>query len=168
MIVAFSAVMISFVALGVGIYEAHLERSFHSASVWPRVEVFRSYNSKRFSYVVINSGIGPAIVKSAKVSLNDRYFSNWKEAVTATTQASPAEVFVGNSHISNRVISPDKELDILTISDKALAKLLAQSDNLAIELCYCSVFDECWVTDRNNKPRPIGNCAVEETQMFQQ
>jgi len=167
MIVALSAVVVSLVALAVGIYESQLERKFQSASVWPRLEVFRSFNNGAFSYQVINSGIGPAVVKSARVSLAGRYFQNWREAVSALVDDPDVELRFGNSHISSRALPPELTLNVFHTSG-ALAQSLQQNDQLKIELCYCSVFDECWIIDRENKPTSTPRCAVGEPDNFDQ
>ncbi|MFY8326594.1 hypothetical protein [Pseudoalteromonas sp. ZZD1] len=52
-----------------------IARSYARASVWPRVELYRSFSMKSeqesFSYGLMNNGTGPAIIKDAKVTYNN-------------------------------------------------------------------------------------------------
>ena len=35
-----------------------------------------------------------------------------------------------------------------------------QSDRIVTRLCYCSVFDDCWISDsRDPTPDPVNQCA---------
>lgn len=43
------------------------------------------------------------------------------------------------------------------------AALFLEADKkMSIELCYCSIYDECWVTDRSNQPKPVEQCIINE------
>ena len=59
MIVAFSALLISLITAAVSVYSAYVDRSYARASVWPRLELHRSFGSNHFNYGVTNSGNGP-------------------------------------------------------------------------------------------------------------
>lgn len=48
MLVGLSAVLVSVVALGVGMYSAYIERTSARAAVWPSLMLARSYNAERF------------------------------------------------------------------------------------------------------------------------
>ncbi len=67
MIVAFSALLIGIVTAFTSIYSAYVDRTYARASVWPRLEIFRSFSQGNFSYGVDNNGTGPAIIKYARV-----------------------------------------------------------------------------------------------------
>ena len=68
------------------------------------------------------------------------------------------------AHVLNRMASraPAKG------RDEQAAKLLVENDNLQIELCYCSIYDECWLVDRYNEPKPIAQCNIDQNQRFMQ
>ena len=68
MIVALSALIIGLVTAFTSIYSAYVDREYARASVWPRLEIFRSFNgNSSFSYGVSNNGTGPALIKYAKI-----------------------------------------------------------------------------------------------------
>jgi hypothetical protein len=33
-----------------------------------------------------------------------------------------------------------------------------QSGRFTFKACYCSIFDECWVEERDLRPAPVKNC----------
>jgi hypothetical protein len=38
------------------------------------------------------------------------------------------------------------------------------SDHVNISVCYCSVFDECWIrTDQDRRPVPVKQCPIAST-----
>ena len=75
---------------------------------------------------------------------------------------------IRQSHISNRTLSPQKSIAPVSYTGKDAPKL-AEADNLiSIELCYCSIYDECWLIDRDNRPLSVEACFIEEKQRFLQ
>ena len=73
MIIAISALFISIITAVVSIYSAATDRDYAKASVWPRLEIFRSFSSnKSFEYGVTNNGTGPALIKYAKVKYDSK------------------------------------------------------------------------------------------------
>jgi hypothetical protein len=160
MIVALSALLIGLVTAFTSMYSAYVDREYARASVWPRLEIFRSYNGDSFSYGVNNSGTGPALIKYAKVYDGTKYLKMWKDFEPFKN--------IRQSHISNRTLSPQKSIAPVSYTGKAAPKL-AEADNLIrIELCYCSIYDECWLIDRDNRPLSVKACFIEEKQRFLQ
>ena len=161
MIVALSALLIGLVTAFTSIYSAYVDREYARASVWPRLEIFRSFNgNSSFSYGVTNNGTGPALIKYAKVQDGSKYIKTWKEI----------EAFqnIRQSHISNRTLSPQNSITPVLYKGEN-AKALVKADALiGIELCYCSIYEECWVIDRNNRPTTVEACTVDTKDMFLQ
>jgi hypothetical protein len=160
MIVALSALIIGLVTAFTSIYSAYVDREYARASVWPRLEIFRSYSGNSFSYGVHNNGTGPALIKYAKVYDDKNYLKTWKEL----------EAFknVRQSHLSNRTLSPQKSITPVSYKGKNADKLAEADKFISIELCYCSIYDECWVIDRNNRPEEVEACVINEEQQFLQ
>ena len=68
MIIALSAVFVSVATLFVYIYQARIMEGQQHASVWPHIE--RQYvqtSTDGFILRVVNKGVGPAIIQSAKM-----------------------------------------------------------------------------------------------------
>lgn len=170
MIIALSALLVSFVATFVGVYSAWMERSYARASLWPRVEISRSANFNRFVYTVENSGTGPAIIQQASVSLNGKYYQTWGQWLA---DAYKEKTGYSQSHMGSGVMESGEQMSALMIKEsyggnrKIIDKLL-KKDALDITICYCSVFEECWMVDRRNLPKEVNACTIPKAQLFKQ
>lgn len=160
MIVALSALLIGIVTAFTSIYSAYVDREYARASVWPRLEVFRSFNSNSFSYGVSNNGTGPALIKYAKIRYGSKYIKTWEEIKTFQD--------IRQSHISNRTLSPQKSITPVSYKGENATALAEADGSISIELCYCSIYEECWVINRNNRPTAVEACSIDNKQMFLQ
>lgn len=166
LLVGSSAVLVSVVAVVVGVYSAWIDRSFMRAATWPYVEVYRSYTGETMSYGVGNQGLGPAKIGYVVLEHEGRRYSTWREWLEAEYSL-PKKGYV-QSHISTRVLTPEQQMTIFTTPDADVGLAIRQNDVVNIEICYCSVFDECWLTDRENKPESIAACEVPLDTPFKQ
>src|SRR5262245_48743211 len=77
------AVVISLIALGINLYQTRLLQAQARATVWPYVLIGGSYQSSptatTYAVFVDNDGVGPAIVKSVRVTLEGRPVRTWPE-----------------------------------------------------------------------------------------
>ncbi|WP_261373377.1 hypothetical protein [Rheinheimera sediminis] len=167
MIIAGSALIVSLITAFVSIYSAFIDRAYARASVWPRVEIQRSYNDSRsfFYYIVSNKGTGPAVIKHARLSFDNKAVKSWPDYLKMRSGRTVGHV---QSHIGSIVLSSGESTKPLELHDTEVAKLLADQDNLQIELCYCSIYDECWTVQRDNNPTPIAQCTIEDKERFLQ
>jgi hypothetical protein len=67
--VAIAALTVSLSALGVGVYEANLQRQHDRAEVWPHVEIELFADASGAKLQAENTGLGPAVVQSIEVIL---------------------------------------------------------------------------------------------------
>lgn len=169
MIIAGSALMVSLITAFVSIYSAFIDRAYARASVWPRLEIQRSYTDELgkefFSYFVSNKGTGPAEIKYAKLTYNNQPISKWPDYLILRTGGVAPHI---QSHIGFLVLSAGEKSTPLHVLDAEAAKLLADNDTLQIELCYCSIYNECWLVDRANEPKQVAQCRIDEKQRFLQ
>lgn len=160
MVVALSALIMSLVTTVVAIYSANVDRAYARASVWPRLELFKSSSSTDFKYGITNSGTGPAIIKYAKVTYKSKPIKQWNEI--------PNIPNFTQSHISSKVLSPEHTLIPLKSKNTSVNKFLEINQHLKMELCYCSIYDECWLVDRSSNPTPIDQCSIDKELKFNQ
>ena len=74
-------------------------------------------------------------------------------------------------HLVGGVLSAKESVDFLRVKGKlvptpVLQQLAAKTDGLTYRVCYCSVFDECWMFERDNtasSPKPIKTCPTPAT-----
>ena len=154
-LIALAALLMSICGLFVALYEASLVRRQQRASVWPYVEVAASLTRERVEVRVRNTGVGPARIEAAAVTRDGEVLKGWADLI-ATTAADSEESEYYYSLIHGSVLRRDSEAVVIfrVTSDQesvsadlvpTLAKemLAGRAD---VTVCYCSVFDECWVS----------------------
>lgn len=155
MLVGVSAVFIGVCALLVSVYEARLMREEQRSSVLPILELGRSHyvtddsadrDKWRLSFHAANVGIGPARVLDFRVTVDRQAHKTWDSAMKALLGVN-TEIRYGQSSINGRTIPADREITMFDLSDQQFAHaIVGEFDRLDFEACYCSVFDECWVS----------------------
>lgn len=161
-IVALSALLLSLCGLFVAIYEASLMRQSERASVWPYVQVAPSRNAERVAIWVQNTGVGPARVQRASLLYRGEVVPNWSELLNALTASGAIDSY--RSLISGRVLPAESEQETIFMlprsAEPALERLTGDiwsaivDGQLDVSLCYCSVYDECWITSLQDGIRP--------------
>jgi hypothetical protein len=179
---SYSALVASFVGLVAVVlagYTAYLQRQQVRAQVWPRLETYR-YGS-RHSFVAVNRGVGPARVKAVKVTVDGKPQRGWDDVFRALRY----DGGYVQSQISGQVVSPGLEIDVLMAhpGDEGLKMfdLVTRSffndkaeHKLSMLICYCSVFDECWLTSLGHvgmdvdEDAEIGRCPIAKDDQFRQ
>ena len=146
-----AAIAISAFALAIGVYQTRLMQAQARASVWPYVKIGLGYtdggDSSGFEIHVENNGVGPAVVKSVRVSLDDKPLHGWNDAFPLILGHGEARAKLEG--LSGVVIPPstNRETSVVAIriNDPAQAqKFYEARDRFKIDICYCSVYDDCW------------------------
>ena len=132
-------------------------------------------NAKIVHFNLMNGGTGPAIIEWLQLKWNgqpttgpqdllDRCCgagkpvkarSTWTDAASGTTV--PAR--------DTRIVFSLRASD----ADPALFDLLDREARFKVEAeaCYCSVLEDCWLTDFKNQPREVKSCQrIPETQRW--
>lgn len=160
MIVALSALLISVITTIVSIYSATIDRAYARASMWPRIELFRSFGGNNFNYGIVNNGNGPAIIKYALVSHDEKNIRRWTDIPNMPEHT--------QSHMGTRILPPQQTITPTRTTGKA-AKVFEEIDKkVKITICYCSIYDECWLTDRENNPLIVERCEIDDKKAFLQ
>jgi hypothetical protein len=167
MLIAISALVISLITAFTSIYSAFTDRTYARASAWPRLEIYRSHHGEQsHQYVVTNNGTGPALVKYAKVTLDGKPLKNWNELVS---KLGVADAAFSQSHIGSIVLPAQQKMTAFDLQvTKAITAYYARPNPVSIELCYCSIYDECWLIDRSNQPTEVAQCKIDEAERFLQ
>lgn len=160
MIMAVSALLVSLVTAAATIHSAYTSRSYARASLWPSLGAGVSFNETGFRVLLMNRGTGPAIIQSMRVQYNGKPLQSWQQLLDQFDVK-----FHGNwgSSFASRVTLPANQmLEALSVKDKTLARQMYDaSDKLKIEVCYCSVYDECWITsDVLQQNQSVAQCPA--------
>lgn len=109
-----------------------------------------------------NSGVGPARIESMRLRIRGDAATNWDAALPPLVEG-PAPRF-GQMAIVGRVLRPGESVDLLSTSDPRLVAVLHDivvTGDGAIDYCYCSSFDECWLANISSditRPEPVDRC----------
>lgn len=159
-LVGLSAVIIALCSLGIALYETSVIRQAQRASVWPHVLVGPSLQGDRINLLVQNAGIGPARIRAASVKYEGETLGNWTELFQELVGEDIDSLGLNsyNNLINGRVLPTSEEfITIFGISEtsdtgpgavEAMTQFRQAIEEGAIdvEVCYCSVYDECWVS----------------------
>lgn len=170
MIVGISAVLIGVCALFVSFYETRLMREQQRSAVLPILELSRSHyinqldadpDKWRLSLQAENVGIGPARILDFHVRVDGKAHRTWQSAMQALLGVE-SKIRYGQSSINGRTIPPDRMVTMFDLSETKYANdIVAEFDRLSYSACYCSVFDECWITRYSDlgSSEPIATCS---------
>ncbi len=171
LIIAVSAIVISFASLWVALRADRTQEQLLQASVWPYIEYDTSNatesGGKRLAYEIRNAGVGPAIIRSFAVAYKGRDYRTVTDLMAACchirTVSRKSGIFT--STVLDRVIMAHEDVVFIellpALSDPAAyAAVTAARHDVSVQICYCSVLGDCWLFDtaRDEQPHAIDKC----------
>ncbi|MCE2994973.1 MAG: hypothetical protein ACK5RG_03990 [Cyclobacteriaceae bacterium] len=154
MIIALSAVFVSVATLFVYIYQARIMQGQQHASVWPHIE--RQYvqtSTDGFILRVVNKGVGPAIIQSAKMRWNNEPVETPYHLLSKFVN--PDSISLYYSSLEKMVLAPGEKVEVfhIYVKDQAEYNKLQKAlkdfyPKFSYEICYCSIYKECWLYGR--------------------
>lgn len=146
---ALAAVIVSFCALFVSLYQTRIMRSEQATSLWPYLTVAIDNRADEFGIVVLNLGVGPAIVRSARVAGSQGLVKTWNEAIKAAEPDAKIQYYTES--LLNQWVFPagSRQRVVVIPNDESTAAIRDYLTNATIDLCYCSLLDECWTISVN-------------------
>jgi len=158
-------VFVAFVALYAALTESEAVRRQTAAGVWPYVQLtindYVSDDDAEFEIVMTNAGVGPTRIRDMRVTFGGRAMTSWPQMLESIDAS---EVRFSQVAANRRVLRPGESVAIFGVREIAAVEALrrAVSDPAnAIEFCYCSIFDECWLADSRTPeamPAPVAQC----------
>ena len=146
-ITALSSVAIAMFALGLAVYEGRESRKHDRLLVEPRVEVVWYRDSESVHLSSFNLGLGPAEVAWFTVRHNGELVSSWADLLRRVAGPNgPKSKYTYNVLSPGLWIAEGHEGTLLRIPRGPLADLVWAAflrDEIATELCRCTVYDEC-------------------------
>jgi hypothetical protein len=180
---AIAAVVISAVTAAALIYQTHVIGDEFAAAIWPYLSVGTTYNASGETIEVSNDGVGPALVRSAQLSVDGRKVRAWNDyldaierdpelrglfmrAKAAVEAGSTANATITMSSISpSSTLRPGESRTLLKISLPFTVPLGAMAKHaVALDFCYCSLNGSCWTLHAipgqiSPDPAPVSHCA---------
>lgn len=167
--IALAALVVSVSAVAVGIYEASLQRAHDRAEVWPHLELSTYVMSKGAELRLENSGIGPAVVHSIVVSVDNRPRRDWAEVIAAITGKQPD--VLENSTAADRAIRAGDHVTLVGVPAQSLPPgMWDYIKRVSVRICYSSVFGESWVLESRKLSTastwtPVASCDSQPADM---
>jgi hypothetical protein len=173
----------SFLALSIGAYQARimnvqtqLMQKQARAAVWPYISIGYSISDQGeklgYTWQIDNDGVGPARIESVTMSLDGKPMHSWDEVFRAIfgNAAVPATY----TQFDGKVIAPNTNrettIDAMRILTLEQAKVFYKAqDRFKMAICYCSVYDECWIANRQeSQVQPVDRCDTAGTVQFEE
>lgn len=130
---------------------------------------------------ISNAGVGPATIKTVKYKYQDKYYSNLYEFLAACCNPQYSEfaspTHKSKSNIESQFLTSFAENSILPAGDNVmLAQLRKRAENIELwsvlnekrfeldfQVCYCSLLDQCYVTEGVGKIDEVDSCSEDES-----
>lgn len=173
LIVGLPTLLISLVVAYGTYVQAQATQRMQQAAAWP----FIAYNTSNYDdagrHSVIlslaNNGVGPAVLGPVEVRYAGRPMRNPSELLAACCGYREGAMQLGTAPLANAVIRPGERLSFFTFVDvpanaAMIAPLERERWKFDVRACYCSIFDDCWITRGvQGKPQSVAACPVNWT-----
>ena len=180
MITAVAAVVVAIFQTQLMSEEAELERTHARLSVKPILWVSGNWsdnpNQPHFSIVLVNRGLGPAVIEQFSVNYKGQYLDDWDAFVEA---ASDGEFSIAgdNENINAWSLSTVSPGTIVPASSRVrpfgidenveLTRALVRAgDDLKVSVCFCSIYQECWRAETTQRPSRVNSCQFDQRTYF--
>jgi hypothetical protein len=144
-------------ALGVSAYTAYLQRQQVRAQVWPRILSNISAGDQGLRFRLQNRGVGPAIIKSRITTMDGVRVQTWGEFLArAGLQGEVTSSRVSQTG-AEHVLAPGEDWTYFALPPGGKQPKVSNL-RVQITVCYCSIYDECFVTV-DDATRDVKVCA---------
>jgi hypothetical protein len=141
--IALAALVVSLSAVIVGIYEASLQRAHDRAEVWPHVEISTFTTPEGAALYLENTGLGPAIVNSAVVSVDGKPQKNWNEVLQTLKGSAP--IHFSQTTVIDHALRAGDRVQMIGLANKDIPpNFWDWIARVSIRVCYASAFGEHW------------------------
>jgi hypothetical protein len=159
--------LVGALALATSTYNVYLQRQQVRAQVWPHLNLDNDWNDDVVTLFVQNRGMGPADVRRVRVWVDGARAPDWVAALTTLLKTNHFRLPAINE-LDHQVMSPGFQIYPLKITGPDALEFLKQRRRLALEICYCSTLDECWLLSApsGGEPAttaPVAECKPDET-----
>lgn len=144
-----SALVISLATLISLVYQSRLMREHEMKSSFPKLELWHNNNSERFQLVLMNTGLGPAIIEDYYITYGDSiYQMDQQEFAHLYSDSIKVVSFNSSSLRKGRIIQPGSEMNLVTLRLDSLKnhplKTVFRTGEAELTLRYSSVYQQMW------------------------
>ncbi|MEP4051119.1 MAG: hypothetical protein ABJN22_02625 [Litorimonas sp.] len=148
--IAALALALSVTAILVSLLEVSTVRAHVKATVWPHLALDTDSGPDGTAIQLRNKGVGPALVEDIFMKLDGELVTDIETAIVDSIGST--DILGDNGYklidVANQVIAAGETVDILSVgnSDGANALMRDWTGKLDIQVCYCSIQEDCWTT----------------------
>ena len=176
-LVAVCALIASAMAVFMAWDKGRVMRAQQHGEVYPVLQVdgyvSNRPNSTAVGINIRNSGVGPALIESADLLINGQKTNAFSDELASL----PDGFEMSWSAIVGRALAPGETvtpIDMVwpkgVLDTEDVNNISIDAQTWALEICYCSVFERCWKTERIGRSRatPVDKCIPQEEDLFEQ
>ena len=164
--VAIAAAIIAACSAGISLYGMYSTGLHNRLSVKPLLVIDFAYNDEGAGFVMTNDGLGPAVIGSFVVAVDDKPQMSWHamEAALGLKPVSKAWRVPYPTTIQRVDLAKPALYWVMKGPESDL--LIKQSNRVSISVCYCSIHNECWVRTRAaERPKEMASCEESKDQL---
>ncbi len=187
-IMAISAILISAASFYVAVLQTRATQQQVKAETWPYLQIDtgnydEDSGNTLINYTLVNAGVGPARVESMQIFYQDQpmggFYELARECCLEDLAIPAEESIIGSALIGTPTTSSASPKILPSENEVNLFRLLRTETNevfwnridklrfqLRAEACYCSVLDECWITNFSDQPQPVNSCRADREQDY--
>lgn len=150
-ILSISAIIIAVASISVAVWEGIETRKHNLLSVRPKLEIFYNSNKSSFGYVLVNNGLGPAVITEKKIFVDsvEIDYSGFSGYDDFLEKLGLVERYAGHGAISpGFTIKAGKNENIIIFnlyeSDEVKTLLPQVYKRVSIEIGYKSMYGETY------------------------
>ena len=149
-------------ALVVSLWSAYEDRRHKRLSVRPQMTITFIFNATDAGWTLTNSGLGPAIIQRFEVYVDDKPNESWDTFADSLGLTPPRSFGFGNPASFEIVPALAPSGWLFTVkAGSGYDVVLKNWERVRMELCYCSLYDECWlVSTRRGSRKTISSCEL--------
>jgi hypothetical protein len=151
------ALVISIFAFFISIINAYETRQHNRLSLRPYLQINFIINETGLGWTILQTGLGIAIVKTFEVTVDGKPVTGWKNLFqTLNIPTEKIGVKYNILYKGNALMPKTTSSNLLWIPPNSTAVTLAQNANrIEIKVCYCSIYEECWLTSSESTSNEI-------------
>ncbi len=138
----------------------------------PIMGSFVGYDFETLSITVMNRGLGPAVIHDVSVDVDGEPVADWREVLQAVANGPLRLESVEQQMLSGDVMAPGDQGTIVSFIGEGVPAIRAESGRVALSLCYCSVFGDCWahrvqdLLEYRAETAEVAECRADASTLF--
>jgi hypothetical protein len=156
--IALASMVVALCSLALTVVFTLQQRRHERLTVMPVVAPSLGASASKAWIVVGNDGLGPAHVQAFQVHLDGRPVKSWVDLANALDPNGTARW--GFTNVANAYLPPNHLREVFVTEDPSLIQKMSEaSSRISFTVCYCSLYEECWLRVTGRHRIQVDNCA---------